>query len=173
MPIASRNKWIRDEDGFVWRGYRIRREPRRRSGWEVILAESIDESADTTSPVTLHSRSLDQAFEVVDTIETSRIRRMKLRTYSIIGAASLGIVLASAYSWTSLFEYLIWVALLVVGAEALLRAATILFWDEWGWMGPQLTFDEANALDRLLARLAHRMRSKAPPEVPNRIRVAR
>lgn len=173
MTIASRNKWIRDEDGFVWRGYRIRRERRRRSGWEVILAESIDESADTTSPATLHSRSLDQAFEVVDTIETSRIRRMKLRTYSLIGAASLGIVLASAYSWTSLFEYLIWVALLVVGAEALLRAATILFWDEWGWMGPSLTFDEANALDRLLARLAHRMRSKAPPEAPNRIRVAR
>ena len=173
MSIVGRDQWIRDGDGFFWRGYRIRREPTRHSGWEIDVPDAVDRAVPEPSFFALHPRSLDRAFEIADGIEEERIKHMKLRTYLVLGVLSLVIVASAAYSFASWFEYLLWVALLGIAAEALLRAATLLFWDEWGWLGPSLEFDEANLLDRFLARVANRMREKSTPEEQPRIRVAR
>lgn len=173
MPVVGRNKWTKDADGFSWRGYRIRRERARPSGWEIEAPEPLDRGAPEPSFFALHPRSLASAFENADDIEAERIKRMKLRTYLVLGVLSLVIVASAAYSFVSWFEYLLWVALLGVAAETLLRAATLLFWDEWGWLGPSLEFDETNRLDRFLARVANRVRDKEEPEEPPRILVAR
>ena len=173
MPTVGRDGWLKDADGFSWRGYRIRGEQSGRTGWEIEAPEPVDQSVPEPSFFALHPRSLRSAFEIADGIEEERIKHMKLRTYLVLGVVSLVIVASAAYSFASWFEYLLWVALLGIAAESLLRAATLLFWDEWGWLGPSLEFDEANRLDRFFARVANRMREKSTPEEEPRIRVAR